>query len=176
MSRDKTEIYAELIDEVRRSQTATARFDSAVAARIGINQTDLSCLDVLSRTGPLTAGQLAAQTGLSSGAMTTAIDRLEQRGFVRRQRDSQDRRVVMIELTEQTLALDRFYDEHEALAAKLYRQLTAEQLEAVLTFTRAGRELNERRAAELEAELKGTRLGGARPQAGAGEPDDSYPG
>ncbi|MGO9750213.1 MAG: MarR family winged helix-turn-helix transcriptional regulator, partial [Solirubrobacteraceae bacterium] len=74
MSRDKRQAFAELIDEVRRSQSATARFDQAVADALGLNRTDMRCIDVLHRAGPITAGRLAEETGLSAGAMTTALD------------------------------------------------------------------------------------------------------
>ena len=52
MSRDKRQVFDELIDEVRRSQTATDRFDQAVADALGLNRTDMRCLDVLEREGP----------------------------------------------------------------------------------------------------------------------------
>jgi DNA-binding MarR family transcriptional regulator len=154
MSSDKRKIFTELIDEVRRSQAATARFDRAVADAVGINQTDLHCVDVLSRTGPVTAGTLAEQTGLSSGAMTTAIDRLVRAGFVERRPDERDRRRVVVALTEASLATAAFYSEHAALSEELYASHTAAQMEMLLRFVRRGRELNERRAAELEIETR----------------------
>jgi DNA-binding MarR family transcriptional regulator len=69
----------------------------AAAAVIGINQTDLICLNALFRQGAMTAGQLAAAIGLTSGATTTAIDRLERAGYVHRQSDPTDRRRVLVE-------------------------------------------------------------------------------
>ena len=99
MPRPKRQVFDELIDEVRRSQEATARFDQAVADAIGMNRTDMRCLDVLEREGPITAGALAEATGLTSGAMTTALDRLERAGYARRVRDRGDRRRVLVELT-----------------------------------------------------------------------------
>ena len=150
MSRPKREIFTELIHEVRRSQLATARFDRAVGQAVGVNQTDLGCLDVLGRLGSQTAGQLAASTGLSSGAMTTAIDRLERAGYVRRERDPDDRRRVLVVLTDAAHAIDSFYAEHAAESERLYRDYSAAQIELLLSFVRRGRELNERRAAELE--------------------------
>jgi hypothetical protein len=65
VSREKRQLYDELIQEVRRSQGATQRFDDAVAAALDINTTDMRCIDVLSREGPTTAGRLAEATGLS---------------------------------------------------------------------------------------------------------------
>src|SRR3979490_3402685 len=99
MSSRKRKVFEELIYEVRRSQAATDRFDQAVADAIGLNRTDMRCLDVLSREGPVTAGRLAEATGLTSGAMTTALDRLERAGYARRTRDATDRRRVLVEAT-----------------------------------------------------------------------------
>jgi DNA-binding MarR family transcriptional regulator len=155
MPRNKRDVFTELIEEVRRSQAATARFDRAVAEAIGVNLTDLSCLDALSNSGPLTAGQLAERTGLSSGAMTTALDRLERAGFARRERDPSDRRRVMVQLTEAAYGIADFYAEHAALSEDLYKRRTTAEMEMLLGFMRAGRALNERRAAELEEQTRG---------------------
>ena len=63
MASRKRQIFDELIYEVRRSQNATDRFDQAVADAIGINRTDLRCLDVIQREGPVPAGRLAERRG-----------------------------------------------------------------------------------------------------------------
>jgi DNA-binding MarR family transcriptional regulator len=73
----------------------------AAAAVIGINQTDLICLNALFRQGAMTAGQLAATIGLTTGATTTAIDRLERAGYVRRKSDPTDRRRVLVQASKQ---------------------------------------------------------------------------
>lgn len=150
MSRQKRDLYDELIDEVRRSQEATARFDQAVADTLGLNRTDMRCVDVLHRRGPLTAGRLAEETGLSTGAMTTAIDRLERSGYARRVRDPADRRRVLVELAPQAQEISAFYGEHAAYAERLYHRHTVEQLELLLRFVRESREFNELQAARLE--------------------------
>jgi DNA-binding MarR family transcriptional regulator len=152
VSRQKREIYEELIDEVRRSQNATARFDQAVADAVNLNRTDMRCVDALHREGPLTAGQLAEQTGLSAGAMTTALDRLERSGYARRVRDSADRRRVLVELMPRAGELAAFYSGHAAYAERLYQRHSIEQLELLLRFVRESREFNERQAARLEQE------------------------
>ena len=154
MSRQKRDTYEQLIDEVRRSQNATARFDQAVADAVGLNRTDLRCVDVLHREGPLTAGRLAEQTGLSSGAMTTALDRLERAGYARRVRDSSDRRRVLVELTPQVAKMAAFYGEHAVYAERLYQRHTVEQLELLLRFVRENREFNELQAARLEQQTR----------------------
>jgi DNA-binding MarR family transcriptional regulator len=159
LSSHKQQIFAELLAEVRRSQNATARFDRAVGDAVGLNLTDIGCLDFLGQQGPVTAGRLAELTGLSSGAMTTALDRLERAGYARRVRDASDRRRVLVETTDKVAELDSFYTEHASLGNQLYDEYTTEQLQLLLGFVKRGRELDERRAAEVERE---TRAGDAR--------------
>ena len=78
---------AELIDTLsqagRELSTVTILFHSALAEKFDLNATDWKCADILIRLGPLTAGQLSELTGLTTGAITGVIDRLEQRGFAR---------------------------------------------------------------------------------------------
>src|SRR5262249_50034504 len=142
----------------RASQTATDRFDQAVADTLGINRTDMRCVDILDREGRLTAGRLAELTGLTSGAITTAIDRLERRGPARRVRDDADPRRVYVELGDeaQTLA-EQFYGEHAALAERLFQRYSEKELELLLGFVQGSREFNERKAGELEARLSRNR-------------------
>ncbi|RDI45064.1 MarR family transcriptional regulator [Nocardia mexicana] len=90
---------AALREELRVQATRTVVFHSAVAGRLGITVTDLTCLNLLRMRGPLTPGQLADQLGIArGGAVTTVVDRLERAGYVRRSRDSADRRRVRVEL------------------------------------------------------------------------------
>lgn len=159
MSSRKRHLFEQLINEVRASQNATDRFDQAVADTVGMNRTDMRLIDVLEREGRLSAGELAAWAGLTTGAITTAIDRLEQAGFARRVRDTDDRRRVYVELNRDALArTGDFYAEHAQLAEQLYHHYTEEQLDILLGFFARSREFNERKAAELEAKLaKGDR-------------------
>ena len=71
-------------------------YSQALAAALGVNSTDLECLDVIVLRGPVTAGTLAAETGLTTGAITGVIDRLERRGFAVREPDPSDRRKVLV--------------------------------------------------------------------------------
>ena len=151
----KREMFEALIGEIRRSQTATDRFDQAVAEALGLNRTDMRCLDVLEREGAVTAGRLAEATGLTSGAMTTALDRLERRGFAERVRDLQDRRRVLVRVTPAAHAeAGSYYSQHEALSEQLYDRYSRDQMQLLLEFIRRGREFNEARAAEVEADLR----------------------
>src|SRR5262245_4534642 len=76
--------------------TATIMFHQAVADRLGLHPTDHKCADILFLKGPLSAGELAELTGLTTGAITGVIDRLEGAGFVRREDDPRDRRRVIV--------------------------------------------------------------------------------
>lgn len=154
MSSRKRTLWERLVDEIRGSQNATDRFDQAVADTLGMNRTDMRLIDLLSREGRLSAGELAEGTGLTTGAITTAIDRLEQAGFARRVRDTDDRRRVYVELDREASArIGAFYSEHARRAEDMYHRCTEEQLAFLLEFFAQGREFNERQAAALEAEL-----------------------
>jgi DNA-binding MarR family transcriptional regulator len=158
MSSDKRAIFDELISEVRRSQSATDRFDQAVADALGLNRTDMRCLDTIEREGLVSAGRLAEATGLTSGAITTVLDRLERAGYARRVHDPGDRRRVLVELTQQ--ASERtyeFFESHIALSERLLQRYTQEQLELLLEFVRAGREFNEEHALQIERQNRAQR-------------------
>jgi DNA-binding MarR family transcriptional regulator len=155
MSSSKRQLFESLIYEVRRSQAATDRYDEAVADAIGINRTDMRCLDVIQREGPVPAGRLAEETGLTTGAITTVLDRLERGGFARRVRDPNDRRRVLVEVTPGALeGAGDFYGEHLALAERQYKRYTEEQIALLLDWVREGREFNEHEAAKLEARTR----------------------
>ena len=98
-SPERAALLATLGQEGRQFSTATVLFHQAVAERLGLNTTDHKCADILLRTGPLTAGELAETTGLTTGAMTGVVDRLERAGFVSRERDPEDRRRVIVRPT-----------------------------------------------------------------------------
>jgi DNA-binding MarR family transcriptional regulator len=81
---------------VRRTGSLLNLMGQAAAERIGINATDLNCLNILSFSGAMTAGEMARATGLTTASITGVIDRLEAAGFVRRERDPADRRRVVV--------------------------------------------------------------------------------
>jgi DNA-binding MarR family transcriptional regulator len=161
MSSRKRRLFDELMVEFRASQNATDRFDQAVADTLGLNRTDLRVIDIIEREGRLTAGQVAERTGLTTGAVTTVIDRLEEAGYAHRVRDTEDRRRVFVEVTDEARRLgDSFYGEHAALAETFFKQYSEAEIELILSVTREGREFNDRKAAELEAELARRRQAG----------------
>jgi DNA-binding MarR family transcriptional regulator len=83
---------------IRKTSSLMQLMSQAAADRIGINATDLNCLNILSFSGQLTAGELAKATGLTTASITGVIDRLEEAGFVHRERDASDRRRVVVHL------------------------------------------------------------------------------
>jgi DNA-binding MarR family transcriptional regulator len=101
MSRDsrREDLEGALGAAVRAYQTAVDNFDQAVADHIGINRTDARCIDLIDQAGGMTAGELARAAGLTTGAVTAVVDRLEAAGFARRVGDPKDRRRVRIEVT-----------------------------------------------------------------------------
>jgi DNA-binding MarR family transcriptional regulator len=85
----------------REISTMTVLVHSRIAEQMGLSGTDHKCLELaVQAQEPLTAGQIAQLSGLSTGAVTGVIDRLERRGFVRRVRDPHDRRKVLVEVAE----------------------------------------------------------------------------
>ena len=82
----------------RKTSALMQLLGQAAADRIGLNATDLNCLNILSFSGELTAGELARATGLTTASITGVADRLEEAGYVRRERDPRDRRRVVIRL------------------------------------------------------------------------------
>ena len=94
------ELMGKLTAANRRYQQGTDALDQAASELLGINRTDARCVDVILLRGRITAGELAQAAGLSPGAATTAIDRLERAGYARRARDPEDRRRVIVEPTD----------------------------------------------------------------------------
>jgi DNA-binding MarR family transcriptional regulator len=88
----------EFLLALRKAGSVMQLLGAASAERIGINVTDLNCLNILALTGSMTAGDLARETGLTTASITGVLDRLEEAGFVRRERDPGDRRRVIVRL------------------------------------------------------------------------------
>ena len=92
----RQELIAALNQTMRDASGTGVLYSQAVAERLGINATDLECLDHIVTKGPITAGALAEATGITTGAITGVIDRLERAGFAKREHDAEDRRKVQV--------------------------------------------------------------------------------
>jgi len=103
-------ILSDLGLAMRRSGTQGSLLSNAVAARIGISPNDFECLDIVNLEGAVTPGHLAEATGLTTGAITGVIDRLEKAGFVRRDADPTDRRRILVRpISENTQVIGTYY-------------------------------------------------------------------
>ncbi len=91
----------------------------AMAERLGVSSTDLECLDIIAMRGSITAGDLARASGLSTGAITGLVDRLERAGLAKREAAADDRRKVMLRITP------RLEREGAALAAPMHAAMSA---------------------------------------------------
>jgi DNA-binding MarR family transcriptional regulator len=146
MSRDlKRELADELIHLVRAHEAANDAFDEVACGKLGINRTDLRCLNIVENHGAMTAGRLAELSGLTTAAVTSVLDRLERAGYARRVRDQEDRRQVIVEVTPLLLARagpiwGPLGDEAKAALARM----SVEQLQSLTDFFRFGIELNEK--------------------------------
>jgi DNA-binding MarR family transcriptional regulator len=141
---------AELLEQLalagRASSAATVMFHTAVAARQGLSASEEKALDLLERNGPLTAGELARQSGLAPASVTALINRLERKGFARRVPNPGDRRSVLVEVDAERVyaAVAPLFADWVGSLHELYAGYTDEQLEVILHFlTEAARRQQE---------------------------------
>lgn len=142
-------------EEIRAGQRATDAVDEAVTELFGVNRTDSRCMDILEQHGRMSAGQLASLSGLSTGAVTAVVDRLERAGYARRVPDPSDRRRVLVELTEraQKLSWELMGRPLREAAVPVMERYSDAELELLLEFHRLGREYQERHAEWLRERL-----------------------
>jgi DNA-binding MarR family transcriptional regulator len=163
-SQSRRELLAEILLASRAMQNATDAVDDAVSDLLGLNRTAVVCLDVLDRLGTVTAGRIAVEARLTTGAVTRVLDRLEKARYVRRVADPADRRRVLVETTERGRRVG--YEAYGPIADAVIhseRRFTREQLEGILEFLNLGRELNLRRVEEIRDQMSVGRRRHARP-------------
>ncbi len=98
---------AQVTASLRALSTEIDRLDEAAADRYGLNRTDMRALDIVGRVGPLAPTALARMLGITTGGVTSVLDRLERAGYIRRRPDPGDRRRVEVEATQATQARDQ---------------------------------------------------------------------
>ena len=136
----------QLIREFRVSGNQDDAFDSLAAERLGVSETDLRCLNIIENSRGLPAGELAVQAGLTPGAVTGVIDRLERAGYASRVSDAADRRRVRLHVTP------AFYAAAEQIwgpmaadwRSMLSRRFTTDELTQITQFLQATNELGRR--------------------------------
>jgi DNA-binding MarR family transcriptional regulator len=132
-----SQLLDSLEEQSRELSTRTVIFHHLIGERLGLNPTDHKCLDVIIRTRtPMTASQLAEETGLSTGAITGVVDRLEKAGYVKRKRDQNDRRLVFINpLLDKAMGkLSPIFDPIKQASRNLYSKYSDEELAIILDF------------------------------------------
>jgi predicted transcriptional regulator len=135
---ERAELAAAFGAAIRRTGALMQLMGQAAADRIGINATDLNCLNILSFSGHMTAGELARATGLTTASMTGVIDRLAEAGYVTRERDPHDRRRVVVQIV-----LDRALKDVATIFLPMVRdwqqmagQYSDDQLRLIVDFYR----------------------------------------
>ena len=154
----KYPVSAEEVDRFgnlgRETSTLTVLRHARIAEKMGLSATDHKALDLVRQAeGALTAGRIAELTALSTGAVTGVIDRLEKAGFVRRVRDRQDRRKVLVEITP--------IDEERLLP--LFRSALDSTIRILENFTPEERKVVERFQNEMLDALRDEILGSSAP-------------
>jgi len=119
----------------RELSTRVVMFHQAVAERFNLNATEHKCLDLLRSSGPITAGQLSEAIGLTTGATTKIVDRLEKNGFVQRERSQADRRQVIIHLIpQQQNEIEQIFASLSMEMFKVAEGYSVEELEVIQDY------------------------------------------
>jgi DNA-binding MarR family transcriptional regulator len=161
-------LMQELEHAMRRSSAQGVIFGQTVASHVGISGSDLECLDFVILEGRVTAGRLAEVTGLTTGAITGVVDRLEKVGLARRERDASDRRKVFITTVPDNVArIGRFYEPLQAAMMKRWNTYSDAELRLLLRFASEGYQtmlgVTEELKAMMAAAPKGKRAGVRKP-------------
>jgi DNA-binding MarR family transcriptional regulator len=142
----REELVRELMREVRRLNGLGASFFRAVAGRVEVNATDVQVVDILESAGPMTAGRIAEFTGLTTGATAQMLGRLERDGIVRRERDPEDGRRVLVRLAGGGDAMEKIRPPFDSVG-RAWEELTSGydegQLALILEFLERANSVSE---------------------------------
>lgn len=157
-SEKRAEIMAAMERATKTLSAQNLAVSQAIAERLGINVSDLECLTLARTAGDngVTAGDLAAATALTSGAITGVIDRLERAGLVRRDRDARDRRKVIVRPTDCTeKTVPPLFEPLHCSMTDMWSSYSDEQLELILDFLTKVRDVLRAEGAALRAQRDG---------------------
>lgn len=150
--RDKDELLRQLGDAMRRMGAQSVLSSAAMAKHFGLHPTDLEVLDLIFLRETVTAGALAAATGLTSGSVTALVDRLVARGYVTRRRDEADRRRVLISVERAATApIEAAYEPRRIAMQALWSSFDHETLRLVTDFLTRSTHLLVRSTEEIVA-------------------------
>ncbi|MDP4510717.1 MarR family winged helix-turn-helix transcriptional regulator [Nonomuraea turcica] len=155
MPADRDDLLRALEAEGRRSTTDGVHFMQAIAERSGMSLTDLQCLNILAGTGPITAGQLAQEMRLTTGAITGLVNRLERAGYVRRDKDPADGRRAVISLVTEAMERDgaNLLGPRDQIMETLFDGYDERELAVILDFLRRTNAMREAETARIRAEI-----------------------
>ena len=146
----KQALAGRLMLALRRSSAAGVLHGQTIARRVGVNSSDLECLDLILMSGPSSAGDIARHTGLTSGAVTGLIDRLERLGLVERTADPADRRKVLVRVREDRIGpIAALYAPLEKAMQSLLAGYSKEELKVLIDFSERSGGLLLARVSEL---------------------------
>jgi DNA-binding MarR family transcriptional regulator len=161
MNRDSID---SVLRSLRRVNLQGSFFGQTVAVRFGLSESDIETLEQLIEMGATTAGRLSEITGLTSGAVTRVIDRLEQSGYVRRVPDPTDRRRVIVEVVpEKVSGIQSALDRISSAGAEEIGRYTDAQLALIGDFLTRMEQVARSEATNLREDLA------AAPAAGSAE-------
>ncbi len=148
----RSQLIKDIVVAIQDEQTQQSFFSNAIADRLGLTSNELEVLGTLVARGAMSAGDLAKRTGLTSGAVTRLIDRLVERGSVRRLPDPEDRRRVLVEITPSAMHIcEPFYGPLAKEGTALLESLDERQLDVILEYLRTSYELTKRHTERVSA-------------------------
>jgi DNA-binding MarR family transcriptional regulator len=153
----RRELLAKLWDLGRKMSTQTVFLHQAIAQGFGLNATDTKCIDLILSNphGGVTAGWLADESGLTTGAITHILDRLEKREFVERVRDTADRRKIFVRLRPENLKpLIPKYEAVGQAYLELAKQYGDRELELICAYLEKTCEISRRELAKIRLSNK----------------------
>jgi DNA-binding MarR family transcriptional regulator len=134
----RQQLVQSVISGLRNLDGELDLMDQALADALGLNRTDAQCMDIITRAGPVTPGALAQRIGLTPGAVTTILDRLEASGWIRRRHDPNDRRRVLVERNEaRARRVAHLFSDLQRATRQLAQHYSDEQLELLGDFLSA---------------------------------------
>ncbi len=153
----RSELLRRLVGAVRRQVAWTVLHNQAIADRLGMGVTDLQCVNLLDIEGPMTAGRLAELIGLTTGAVTGVLDRLERAGLARREADPADRRRVVVQLVPEGMARVRAaYAPVGGAVQELYAGFDDAEVALLVGYAERSAEITRRITTDLRSVERGT--------------------
>jgi DNA-binding MarR family transcriptional regulator len=159
----RSELEDEIVERLtRRHSTAVVLLHHAVAERLGLGPTDHKCLDLVRERGAMSGTELAALTGLTTGAITGVVSRLERAGYLRREADPHDgRKQILRPAPERVRRVHDVFAPIREDVTTLLRSFDHAQLTAIATFLAGITDVTHRHVALLRAQAV-AEIGGER--------------